>query len=110
MSDLPHVFEGNASIILTLLTDSEAFEGCGVSLQSVIDAHKIVSTIDAGSMCLIIYSIVIFINFFSFIPAETGDKLKERILDLYPYSTHFGATYTVKTLDALYGTPDGVVV
>ena len=39
---------GDASVVLMLLTDSKAFEGCGVNLESTIDAHKIVSAIDAG--------------------------------------------------------------
>ena len=43
-------------------------------------------------------------------PLEKAENLKDRILDLYPYSTYFGASYTVESLDALYGTPNGVVV
>lgn len=79
---------GDASVVLMLLTDAKAFEGCGVNLKSTIDAHKIVSAIDAGK----------------------ADQLKSRILEIYPYSTYFGAGYTVQSLDALYGTPGGVIV
>ena len=42
--------------------------------------------------------------------AGKADQLKSRILEIYPYSTYFGAGYTVQSLDALYGTPGGVIV
>ena len=58
---------------------------------------------------MIEYKKPIWLSRFLFL-TDKADELKSKILELHPYSTYFGASYTVETLDALYGTPDGVVL